>query len=151
MNRRLEFMLFADYFQFYLQDEGTRADLSESWPQETVDRVLAITPGAIGVGTARNMTVPVVVEIGYGVPDDDGGKWDQINECSINVPSGRLVIAGCTDYFPDAARVELPPGPYRARIYYGDLNAPNPSGLEGDDHYKIVLWSAAPGPLVIIK
>src|SRR5579864_9727724 len=151
MTRKFQFTLFADYFQFYLQDEGVDGDLSDSWTQEAIDRLLAIAPGTIGVGTVRNMNVPVTVEIEDSPPDEDANVWDQINECSINVPSGRLVIAGCTDYFPDAARVELPPGPYRARIYYGDLNAPNPSGLEGDDHYKIVLWSAAPGPLVIIK
>jgi hypothetical protein len=151
MNRRLEFKLFADYFQFYLQDEGTKGDLSESWSQEAVDRLLALAPGTIGVGTARNMTVPVVVEIADDVPDEEADNWDQINECTIDVPSGRLVIARCTDYFPDAARIELPPGPYRARIYYGDLNVLNPNGLDGDDHYKVVLWSASPGPLKIIK
>jgi hypothetical protein len=151
MSRRFEFSLFADYFQFYLQDESVKGDLSESWIQEAVDRLLAIAPGMIGVGTVRNMNVPVVVEIAEVAPDDDMTQWDQVNECDLEVQSGRVVIAGCTDYYPDAARIELSPGPYRARVYYGKLNALSADGLEGDDHYKVVLWSAVPGPLKVIK
>jgi hypothetical protein len=58
MAQRFEFKLFADYFQFYLQDERAGGDLSESWTQEAVDRLLATAPGTIGVGTVRNMDVP---------------------------------------------------------------------------------------------
>jgi|SRR5579863_1893068 len=152
MSRRFEFNLFADYYQFYLKDESVAGDLSESWTQDAVDRLLAVAPGTVGVGTVRNMNVPVVVEIADGAPpDDDLSVWDQANECDLDVPSGRLAIAGCTDYFPDASRIELPPGSYRARIYYGKLNTLSTNGLEGDDHYKIVLWSAPPGPLKIMK
>ncbi len=151
MSQKVELSLFADYFQFYLQDESSKGDLSESWTQDAVDRLLALTPGTIGVGTVRNMNVPVVLEIADHAPHDDPATWDQINECSIDVPSGRLVVAGCTDYFPDARRIELLPGSYRARIYYGNLNALSADGLEGDDHYKIVLWSAASEPMKTIK
>lgn len=151
MAQRFELDLFADYFQFYLQDEDAKGDLSESWTPEAVERLLAIAPGTIGVGTARNMNVPVVVEIVDKPPDEDASVWDQINECSIAVPSGRLVVAGCTDYFPDARRIELPAGSYRARVYYGDLAALSANGLEGNDHYRIVLWRAEPESLRIIK
>lgn len=123
MAQRFEFKLFVDYFQFYLQDERASGDLSERWTQEAVDRLLATAPGTIGVGTVRNMEVPVVVEIAENPPGDDLMAWDQVNECSIDAPSGRLVVAGCTDYFPDAARIELPAGTYRARIYYGNLTS----------------------------
>jgi len=149
MNRSFEFKLFADYFQFYLQDESVTTDLSESWTPEAAHRMLATAPGMIGVGTVRNMIVPVAVEIADAAPADDTSVWEQVNECTLDVPSGRVVIAGCTDYFPDAARIELPPGTYRARIYYGQLDAVR--GLEGDDHYKVVLWSAAPEPVRVIK
>ena len=151
MTQRFEFKLFADYFQFYLQDESAHGDLSESWTPEAVERLLAIAPGTIGVGTVRNMVVPVLVEVGDGPSAEDFGQWDQINECSIDVPSGRLVIAGCTDYFPDAARIEVPPGSNRAQLCYGNLNSLSANGLEGDDHYRIVLWRAAPAALKIIK
>jgi len=147
-----EFKLFADYFQFYLQDERVKTDLSESWTQEAVDRLLAVAPGMIGVGTVRNMIVPVVIEVSDEEPaSDDASAWDQINECSLELQSGRIVVAGCTDYFPDAPRVDVKPGSYRARVCYGDLDSLSENGLEGRDHYKVVLWEAAPGPVKVIK
>jgi len=62
--------LFADYFQFYIQDETVTGDLSDAWNEEAVGRLLAIAPGTIGVGTVRNMDVPVVVEIHDHEPDE---------------------------------------------------------------------------------
>jgi hypothetical protein len=61
-------------------------------------------------------------------------------EASINISSGRVVIAGCTDYFPDAIRIPVEPGTYRVRIYYGGLASISEDGLEGEDHYQVVLW-----------
>lgn len=75
MAQRHKFNLFADYFQIYLQDEGATGDLSESLTPEAVDRLLAVAPGTIGVGTVGNMTVPVVVENTDGPPGDDFGAW----------------------------------------------------------------------------
>ena len=151
MKRTFEYKLFADYYQFYLQGESADGNLGNSWTPEAVDRLLAVAPGTIGVGTVRNVTVPVAVEITDEEPDDDLSKWDQVAECSLEIPSGRIVVAGCTDYFPDAARIEVIPGIYRARVYCGNLNSLGDDGLEGDDHYKLVLWSAAPGPLQVLK
>jgi hypothetical protein len=151
MTRTFEYKLFADYHQFYLQDEGVDGNLGDSWTPEATARDLAVAPGAIGIGTVRNATVPVVIEIADGKPDDNMNSWDQVTECSMEVASGRLVVAGCTDYFPDAARIEIPPGSYRARIYSGNLDSLSDDGLDGDDHYRVVLWSAAPGPVLILK
>lgn len=149
--QRFEYKLFADYYQFYLQDQTAAGDLSESWTQEAVARLLAVAPGTIGVGTVRNMTVPVVVEVTDTEPNEDTTEWDQVNECSLEVQSSRIVVAGCTDYFPDAARIEVKPGFYRARVYYGGLNALSGDGLDGDDHYKVVLWPSVPAPLRVLK
>ena len=48
---RHHFDLFADYHQFYLQDEPVDGNLGDDWTQEATDRLLAITDGTIGVGT----------------------------------------------------------------------------------------------------
>ena len=149
--QQFEYTLFADYFQFYLQDENAEGDLSDSWTPEAVDRFLAVAPGTIGVGTVRNMNVPVVVEVIDRQPDADLSAWDHVNECTLELPSGRVVIAGCTDYLPDAARIDLTPGSYRARVYYGSMSSLSEDGLHGRDHYKVVLWRAAPGPVQILK
>lgn len=134
--------LFADYHQFYLQDDNIEVgDLSESWTQKTTNAMLAVAPHVIGVGTARNMTVPVTVETRDAPPDDsDFAEWDLVNECSLQIETGRIVVAGCTDFWDDAARIGVTPGHYRARIYYGDLDTLSEDGLEGKDHYKVNLW-----------
>jgi hypothetical protein len=138
--QRHHFDLFADYYQFYLQDEPVIGNLGDSWTPEATRRLLATTDGTIGVGTVRNMTVPVDVEVLDAEPRDSFDEWDHVNECSIDVRSGYIVVAGCTDCFLDAARIQLAPGVYRARIYYGKLDALSEDGLDGDDHYRVVLW-----------
>ena len=149
--RKHHYSLFADYYQFYLQDELVAGDLGDSWTQEAVDRLLALAPGTIGIGTVRNMTVPVDVEIFDTEPDEALDGWDQVNECSIDVSSGRLVIGGCTDYFPDAARIDVVPGVYRVRVFYGKLDSLSEDGLAGEDHYRVVLWPGSPTAPAVLK
>jgi hypothetical protein len=149
--QRNHFELLADYHQFYLQDEPVDGNLADSWTQESTDRLLAVADGAIGIGTVRDTTVPVDVEVLDAEPRDSFDEWDQVNECSIDIKSGRLVVAGCTDYFPDAARIAVAPGTYRARIYYGKLDAISEDGLEGEDRYRIVLWPAPPTAPAVLK
>lgn len=97
------------------------------------------------------MDVPVVVEIHDQEPAADLSDWDHVVEAEINVPSGRLVVAGCTDYFPEASRVEVYPGSYRARVSYGALQTLSENGLEGEDHYRVQLWCAPPIPVRVLK
>ena len=151
MKTSYRYTLFADYFQFYLQDEDADGDLSEEWTDETFNNLLAIAPGTIGVGTVRNMDVPVEVEVLDSAPDESFDAWDHVNECDLEIKSGTIVVAGCTDYFAEAARIQVEPGNYRARIYYGDLNSLSDDGLDGDDHYKVALWRSEPGGLRNLK
>ena len=136
-----KFKLFADYFQFYIQDENADGNLSDSWNDEAVGRLLAVAPGVVGVGTVRNMDVPVSVEVLDSEAGADFDQWDHVVECTLEVSSTRLVIAGCTDYFPDAARISVSPGTYR-RACYADLNSLSEDGLEGNDRYHLQLWPA---------
>ena len=66
------------------------------------------------------------------------------------MPSGILVVFGCTDYRPDAARVKIDPQYYRARIYYGGLETVTDFD-KGDDHYKMVLWAAPFSEMKMLK
>jgi hypothetical protein len=143
--------LFADSFQFYLQDESAEGDLSECWTEEATDRLLAVAPGTVGVGTVRNMTVPVSVEVLEGDPPLDAAEWDHMTECSIQIDSGQLVVAGCTDYFPDAMRISLAPGTYAVRVSYGGLASLSADGLDGDDHYRVQLWPGVTTAAKVIK
>jgi hypothetical protein len=150
---QFDYKLFADYFQFYLQDESRPDDdPGRLWTPEAVERLLAVGPGILMVGTVRNMTVPVTIGIYEAEPDEDANGWDQVNECSLEVPSGRIVVAGCTDYFPDAARITVPPGSFRVRLSYGNLHALSENVLEGQDVYRVALWpEASPVPVRVIK
>jgi hypothetical protein len=97
------------------------------------------------------MNVPVTVEVLDAEPHSDLDCWDHVTECSLEAPSGRIVIAGCTDYFPDAARIQVEPGAYRARISYGSLDTLSEDGLDGDDRYRVQLWQAPPIDPRVIK
>lgn len=152
MQTKYELRIFADYFQFYLQDEDASEQDDGDWKEPgAIERLLVVGRGIIRVGTARNMTVPVTIEICDAKPDLSFDEWDQVNECSLEIPSGSLVVAGCTDYFPDALRIKVEPATYRARIFYGKLNSLRENDLEGDDHYSIFLWKEKSGPLVVFK
>ncbi|MBN2375205.1 MAG: hypothetical protein JXD22_02300 [Sedimentisphaerales bacterium] len=60
--KQYSFKIFADYHQFYLQDDDqNKGDLSEAWSQEAVDRLLAIAPNVVGIATIRNIDVSVSV------------------------------------------------------------------------------------------
>src|SRR5690242_7782026 len=142
MIKEIKTELFADYFQFYIQDEKVDGDLSNSWTQEATDRLLAVGHGTIGIGTVRNMNVPVIVKLFDNEPSiiSEIDSIGQINECDLETASDKLVIAGCTDYFPDAKRIEVEKGIYRVRIYYCNLDKLSEDGLDGDDYYEIHFW-----------
>ncbi|WBW96291.1 hypothetical protein [Oceanirhabdus sp. W0125-5] len=137
---KYEVFLPADYYEFYLQDEEAEGDLADSWDEEAVNRLLAITDGTIGVGTASDYDVVVGIDITDNEPDDNLKEWDKVNECSININSGKLVVAGGGEYFPDAKRIEVPKGTYRVRVYYSGLDELSEDRYGDEDYYKVALW-----------
>ena len=140
LKEKYGFELFADYHQFYLQDEQADCDLSDSWTEQATEDLVAIAVGMIGIGTVRDMDVPVTIEIHNSEPENDLDEWDHVIECSVDIPSGKVVVAGCTDYFPEAARISVEPGVYRARVFYGELDSLSENGCDGNDKYKVALW-----------
>jgi hypothetical protein len=143
--------LFADYHQFYIKDEAAQGDLSDCWDAAASARLLALAPGTIGVGTVRDVEVPVTIEIYDREPDADVAAWDHVVEAGLSVASGPLVVAGCTDYLPDAKRIPLAPGNYRVRISYGGLETVSEDGLEAADRYRLQLWPAPAAEPRIVK
>lgn len=132
--------MFADYFQFYFQDDNADyGDLSEAWTESATEQLMALSERVVGVGTARNMDVRVYVTIDDQVPDLDSTEWDRVNRARLHVESGRVVFAGCTDYFPDAKRINVKPGLYDVAIGYKDLGSISEDGLDGDDSYHVYL------------
>ena len=134
--------VFADYFLIYVGDGDSDADLSALISNESQNIRLVYTPNRVGIFTARNMSVPLTVEKLGSEPDIDLEDWDHVIECSISLPSGSLLVAGASDYLPDATRISAQPGIYRLRIFYGGLDTVSQDGLDGNDKYRIVFWPA---------
>lgn len=148
---RHELTLFADYHQFHIQDETADGNLADAWTDDAMERLLAVAPGTVGIGTVRNVDVPVTISVLEREPVFEPEKFDQVVECSVAVESGSLVAAGCTDYFPDAVRIKIPPGPHRVRVSFEGLGSVSPDGFEGNDQYHLQLWPAPMGPVDILK
>jgi hypothetical protein len=136
----IELTLFADYYQFYLQDDYPRfGDLSHAWTQEAIDRLIAVGDHVVGIGTVRNMDVQVRIVVDSKLPNLDSKAWDKINRASLVCDTGRIVIAGCTDYFPDATRLNIEPGMYDVLVGYRNLDSLSEDRMDGNDSYHIFL------------
>ena len=141
MTRSFQYEIFADYHQFYLQDDDQSfGDLSAAWTDEATERLLAVAPHVIGVGTVRNLTVPVSVAVHESRPQISEEEWDHITAASLQIDTGRIVVAGCTDYYPEAARIEVVPGVYEAIVCYRNLASLSRDGLDGGDSYHVHLF-----------
>ena len=135
--------LFTDYSQFWLHDTGADvAQVADLWGGAAApDCRLVVGPGIVCIGTVRNSHAPVTIEIAEAEPpsaSDDA--WDEIVECSLQMPVGRLVVHD--DILGQDGihqTITIPPGCYRVRVYCGSLEAQH-SALKGDDHYLVILW-----------
>lgn len=132
--------IFADYHQFYLMDAEENLTYPEDWTDENVRQRIKAEKYIVIIQPERNMTVPVDLEIFDSEPEEDFENWQHIAEASLNLPSGKLQIEECCGEIKDV--LILPAGSYRIRAFNGDLNKLSFDGLEGDDHYKIIIWQA---------
>ena len=131
--------IFADYFQFYVQDADTNEDFAEGWTDQAVAAMFVPKASALAIGTARNMNVPVRLEIHQSPPDDPGG-WDRQHTAPLLVNSGRLQVIGCSDYGPHAFVTPIQSGCHVVRVSYFSLETLSEDGLDGDDRYLIQIW-----------
>lgn len=134
--------LLADYYQIYLRDEA-HPELPSDYSDEALARRLMVGPHAIILHAARNMAVPVRVEWHEQRPALDRDAYQHIVEAGFDCPSGKLVLAGLTDYEPTAPRLSVRAGLLGVRVGFSGLDTLSVDGLEGNDHYVVQLW---PGP-----
>ncbi|MFD9411637.1 hypothetical protein ACFWBN_32080 [Streptomyces sp. NPDC059989] len=147
--------LFADYFQIHVLDDESEGDLSDVWTDQAVLDGLGVTDDALAIGTDVNVTVAVSVHVLTHHPDDDNDAFDHIVEASLNLVSGRLVVLGCTDYFPDAARFVMPDGWTRIRASRRNLAAAADPDCEDEpedtEEIRLQAWPAPYAQPHIIK
>ena len=138
--------LFADYFQVYLQDDGGAWSLPDDYSAAALRQGVTTSPHALLIHTARNMTVPVRVELHAIRPTIDNDAFQQVVEAGFSAPSGRLLVAGLTDETAAAARIAVPAGPLGALVTFQGLDTLDETELEGDDRYVVHLWPGTMEP-----
>ena len=136
-----KFELFADYHQIYMQDEYSDGDLNDFDPMLVSTYKYWTGDGVLMLSTARNMTVPVAVEIHDTEPELDLDSCDHVAECSLEFETGTLLIAGCSDVRDDAPRFKTEAGEYRIRMEHRDLDSLSDDQLDGKDNYTIKIWA----------
>jgi hypothetical protein len=152
---RFTFISDADHYQFYLEDQSIDHDTSKLWEAQPHADRLDVLPGLIAVGTGRyGGDIPVAIEIHESQPQHESWEmWDHVVECSIEVHSGQLTFTNPESFgAEDVPTFSIAPGTYRARVYYGNLDSVSENNdMEGDDHYRMVLWSGTIHTPVVLK
>lgn len=138
------FNLFADYFQFYLQDDDRTAGVDgDAWTPEAMTARVANGDRFVAIGAARNLEVSVTVELADRSPEVDAGA-SHVVEADLVVSTGRVVVAGCTDEFERAARIPAEVGRYRVRVTYR-LQSADDDGFGDYYDYIVELWPTTVG------
>ena len=142
LSRRFD--IFADYFQFVLMDETSDDDFSAIWSDEALSRMLAVGKSSVCPGTLRNVSVPVEIHVSQSEPVVDLAAHDHAVSASLHIPTGRLVVMGCTDYLPEAPRIDLLAGTYQLLYLASGVQTITYESDPADDRYIVHFW---PGPL----
>jgi len=147
-----EVSIYADYHQFYALDSWAALEATDNadfWTREAFVRMLAVNPGIFGVGTATAGEVPVTLHVDQDAPRADLAGWDHVVEVDLQLPSGQLIVCGCTQPREEGLHLELPFGGYIARVCYGGLDSVVDEA--GDDHYSIFMWPAEASGVRVLK
>lgn len=145
------FDIFADYFQFVLMDANCEDDFASVWTDEALARMLAVGETSVCPGTLRNVHVPAEVHVHPSEPSIDLAGYDHAVSASVQLPSGRLVVMGCTDYLPEAPRLEIPPGSYQLLYLVTGVESITYESDPADDRYIVHLWPGQPREPALLK
>jgi hypothetical protein len=140
-----QFDIHVDHNQLFLEDDDAEwgdEDLDLLYSDESRACHLGATTSRLSLMTAKWYgTVRLEVILRSDPPDSDFTGWDNVAEASIEIRSGCLAVSGPETY-ETGARVRLPPGTYRVRVYAGGIETVKDL-TDGQDHYRVVMW---PGP-----
>jgi hypothetical protein len=136
------FTIIGDHYQFYLEDEYSQADTSALWDDRASRDMFVVASGLIGVGTVRyGGRITVIVDVRAQRPTVSLDQWDHAVLCSIEAPSGRLMIASPESDGTDAPRIVVEPGTYQVVLLYRGLDTvDDDNAADGSDVYHILLW-----------
>lgn len=145
------FTIFSDYFQFIVQDENSKDDFGTLWNDDALAMMVAVGETALSLGTLRNVDVAVEVHVVDGPPEIQLEDFDHAVEGTFACPSGKIAVMGCTDFFPDASRLEVQPGSYGFIYLVSGVSTIQTEWDPADDLYSLYIWPAERRALHLIK
>ena len=131
--------LFAGHFQIDLREDGN-ASLPDGASEEALRRRATSATWFLAIHTARNMTVPVRVELHVGRPGINCDAFQHVVEASFSAPLGLLVVAGLTDETARAVHLPASVGPLGACVTFQGLDPLDEIELKGENRYAVHLW-----------
>jgi hypothetical protein len=139
--------VFADNFQFQLQDQIEDCEYPEYWNDALLTQLFVSGNRIVGIGTVRDLDIDLTLEI-YADPMDekqleeepDVSHCDHAAQTNLELPSGKLLITGCTTDYEETIKLDLPAQYYGVRIFWQELDSIDELGFEGEDKYLIQLW-----------
>lgn len=148
--QQFSFEVFADYYQFYVQDAGINPEAPTDWTNEDVERRAKVADNVVVICPLRNMNVPVTLELHDTEAAVDLSGYDHAVRCSLDLPTGELQVHECTG--SEVLRRTVKPGTYTVLALYSGLDTLDEHGLEGGDAYRLVLWpTSSAQPLTVLK
>lgn len=138
--REYEYRIYVKGTGFSLYDDDARADADALWRVLPDEQLIAVGDRVVSVRAEHDKYVRVLVDVSELEPTDHETNLALVGEGSLDVPSGRIVIAGSADCFPDAARIPVRPALYRLKVYAGSLDTIYGGLRRSQDHYRVVLW-----------
>jgi hypothetical protein len=142
--------VFADYFQFHLEDGQVIAGIPTDWTDVDIADRMKQAPSVVVICPVRNMSVPVELQVLGSEPPLTPSDWDHIAETSLEISTGILRLTECSSN-TEVVQVAVDPGHYRVRACFGKLDELSENGLEGNDHYLVQLWKGSRSPVKVLK
>ena len=145
---RYSSILYAKQHQFYLQDANVKQPLSQLWQGKSLsDRVVG-NVGGLAVRTVTDKHVSVYLEVSDTPLAGSLDEWQYVADAAVHVQSGQLIIAGGTDYFPDAARINIPGDTYQVRVMGRGMTSHDEPESE---EYRVYLWPGEHRRVRVVK
>jgi hypothetical protein len=138
MNHKLNF--YTQHSQFFMTSDNANALVTGiDWDNRAYEDRLISLNNFLSIRTEcyGNVKGELIV-LDKPVTDIDYSKYDHIVEAGIAVQSGVLQVLDC----PNSAvelEIKVKPGNYRVRVYSSNLASVIDD--DGDDYYKIEIWS----------
>jgi hypothetical protein len=145
MNSTTQFCVFADHGQFFLLDSQVLPEYPEFVDEQHIEDRLQVIPNLIAVYTTESHEVEVVIHVLDSEPRLDEAIWQHITRCTIDVPSGSLVLAGCADFLPECPRVQVSNG------LCGVIIVGNHLDQSPGESYHFYIWPTDEPKIQIIK